>query len=421
MTTPFSRVYWENQATTAWTNLGNPPPTQGDPGFDAFRHAFTSATWTRYLGENIARAGGDYIEQSNSRNFNSGSLGERDMRGDLLNNAFGREIGKQAHPGWTQDTLAREIYDALGRGELVTSPQTDPRTETLNFPPDLNPTRDPSLPSNWDLEGWNFFSAVDSTVNTDFTTAQNWRPARDPLVLDLNGGGISTVGINPSAPILFDHDGDGIKTGTGWVGAAEGMLMLDINANGNIDSGRELFGDNTLLPSGQLAANGFAALAQYDSNADGRINSQDAIYTQLKIWQDANQDGVSQTSELSTLAQQGVSSINLTATQTNTNLGGGNTQTWTGSFVRVDGTTGVAGARVQRRVCRRVQRKNYENDSCLRSEYAGKVSKWYSDQRCISDAGAFAAAVEVALLATRSEPSNRKLGNVVQTNGATSL
>jgi Ca2+-binding RTX toxin-like protein len=194
--------------------------------------------------------------------------------------------------------------------------------------------------------------SVSTDTNTSFTAAQNWRPARDPLVLDLNGGGISTVGINPSNPILFDHDGDGIKTGTGWVGAAEGLLVLDLNANGAVDSGRELFGDNTLLPNGQLAANGFAALAQYDANADGRINSLDAIYTQLKIWQDANQDGpstgsgqaVSQASEMTTLAQQGVASINLAATQTNTALGGGNTQTWTGSFVRADGTTGVAGA-----------------------------------------------------------------------------
>jgi hypothetical protein len=200
--------------------------------------------------------------------------------------------------------------------------------------------------------------------------------------------------------------GDGIKTGTGWVGAAEGMLVLDINANGAVDSGRELFGCGTLLP------NGFAALAQYDANADGRINSLGAIYTQLKIWQDANQDGpstgsgqvVSQASEMSTLAQQGVASINLSATQTNTALGVsandcavGNTQTWTGSFVRVDGTTGVAGAHVHRRACKRVRRKHYENDSCLRSEYAGKTPKWHSNPRRIADAGAFAVVLEAAL------------------------
>jgi hypothetical protein len=194
-------------------------------------------------------------------------------------------------------------------------------------------------------------SVIDPICNRDYTTSQNWRPARDPLVLDLNGAGISTVGINPLAPILFDHDGDGIKTGTGWLGAGEGILVLDLNANGTIDSGRELFGDNTLLQSGpnagQLASNGFTGLAQYDQGSgtvvDGKINSQDAIYTQLRIWQDTNQDGISQATELTTLAQRGIASINLVATQTNTALGNGNTQTWTGSFTRSDGSSGTAG------------------------------------------------------------------------------
>jgi hypothetical protein len=294
MTTPFSRVYWENQAHTAWTNLGNPPPAQGDPNFDAFRHAFTSATWTRYFSEDVARRGGDYIELSRTNNP------ERDMRGDLLNNALGREIGKQTHPGWTQDTLAREIYDALGRGELVTSPLTDPRTETRNFPPDLNPIQNPSLPSNWELEGWNFFTPISPTTNTGFTSAANWQPPRDPLVLDL--------------------DANGTRTGTGWVAPDDALLVRDINGNGSIDSGRELFGDNTLLPNGQTATNGFTALQQHDTNGDGQVNSQDSIYSQLRVWRDLNQDGVSQANELQTLTQAGIASIGVASTGTNTNL-----------------------------------------------------------------------------------------------------
>ena len=189
-------------------------------------------------------------------------------------------------------------------------------------------------------------------VNTAYTSALTWAPPQDPLVLDLNGGGISTVGISPVNPILFDHNADGIKTGTGWLGAGEGILTLDINGNGTVDSGRELFGDNTALASGpnigQLAANGFVALAQHDKDingvADGKIDSADAIYSQLRIWQDVNQDGVSQATELQTLAALGVQSINVTGTASNINLGGGNTQTWTGGFTRTSGQTGVVGA-----------------------------------------------------------------------------
>ena len=171
-------------------------------------------------------------------------------------------------------------------------------------------------------------SIISPTTNTAYTSALTWSPPQDPLVLDLNGGGITTVGIDPVNPILFDHNADGVRTGTGWLGAGEGILTLDLNGNGTVDSGRELFGDNTALASGpnigQLASNGFVALAQHDKDingvADGKIDSADAVYSQLRIWQDANQDAVSQATELQTLAALGIQSINVTGTASNSEI-----------------------------------------------------------------------------------------------------
>lgn len=188
---------------------------------------------------------------------------------------------------------------------------------------------------------------IDPATNRDFTAARGGFARRDPLVLDLDGDGIEAVGIDPAHPILFDHDGDGVKNATGWIKADDGLVVLDRNGNGLIDSGAELFGDSTILVNGaragKLAVNGFEALGDLDFNQDSVITSADAAYTQLRIWQDANQDGISQASELKTLSAAGVASINVTATQTNLSLGNGNQQSWTGSYTRANGSTGVAG------------------------------------------------------------------------------
>ncbi|TFV04382.1 calcium-binding protein, partial [Bacillus stratosphericus] len=78
----------------------------------------------------------------------------------------------------------------------------------------------------------------------------------DPLVLDLDGDGIETVGTQGYAGALFDHDKDGIRTSTGWVSADDGLLVIDRNGDGIINNGGELFGDSSVLQNGEHAAHG---------------------------------------------------------------------------------------------------------------------------------------------------------------------
>ena len=68
-------------------------------------------------------------------------------------------------------------------------------------------------------------------------------------------------------------------------------VVLDLNHDGHVTSGAELLGNNTQLADGSLAKDGWAALAQYDANADGVINAKDAAFADLKVWVDANGDG----------------------------------------------------------------------------------------------------------------------------------
>jgi hypothetical protein len=174
-----------------------------------------------------------------------------------------------------------------------------------------------------------------------FTRAKNWQAPRDPLILDLNGNGLETVGL--AANIHFDHDGDGVLTKTGWSGKHDALLVWDRNANGTIDTGAELFGDFTALPNGTLAPNGFAALAALDTNGDGILDAADPAFAELKLWRDASQDGVSQGGEFITLAEAGIVSLNLANTLKNLVIGNGNTLSREGSFTRADGTVGGMG------------------------------------------------------------------------------
>jgi len=163
----------------------------------------------------------------------------------------------------------------------------------------------------------------------------------DPLILDLDDDGLE---ISPlSKGVLFDANGDTIKTGTAWAASDDGMLVWDRNGNGLIDSGAELFGDETVLANGKKAANGFVALAELDSNADGKFDLNDAQYASLRIWRDMNQDGISQADELQTLADSGVKSISLTNTTVNTNYTDA-ILAQSGSFTRMDDSTGQAGS-----------------------------------------------------------------------------
>jgi hypothetical protein len=103
-----------------------------------------------------------------------------------------------------------------------------------------------------------------------------------PLILDLDGDGVETLG--QDFYIHFDHDKNGFAERTGWVGADDGLLVLDRNGNGQIDNGGELFGNNS--GTGPGPANGFVALAEFDQDGNGSITASDTAFASLRVWKD---------------------------------------------------------------------------------------------------------------------------------------
>jgi hypothetical protein len=141
-----------------------------------------------------------------------------------------------------------------------------------------------------------------------------------PLVLDLNNNGVLSQSI--SSGVHFDLFTSGQKTATGWADPGDGFLVLDRNHDGTINDGSELFGDATWLSSGKKAANGYEALADLDSNLDGRISNSDINYADLRVWTDANSNGVTDAGELHTLQDLNILGLDLLATSTSINDNG---------------------------------------------------------------------------------------------------
>ena len=164
----------------------------------------------------------------------------------------------------------------------------------------------------------------------------------DPLILDLDNDGFNIL--DKSEGVYFDKDNNGYKERIDWT-AKDAFLAIDRNGNGVIDNGSELFGDTTFINGeDKYAEDGFAALQQYDENGDGVINNEDRVFGDLKLWVDKNGNGISESSELSTLADNNISSISVNAdeetiiTSTDAVIDG------TASFEYSDGTKGRMGS-----------------------------------------------------------------------------
>lgn len=154
-----------------------------------------------------------------------------------------------------------------------------------------------------------------------------------PVVLDTDGSGkIELTSLQDG--VQFDLDGDGKKEQISWTQAkgdkTDAWLALDRNGNGQIDSGKELFGNQHGL------ANGYEELKKFDDNHDGVINEKDAVYSQLKTWKDVNHDGISQASEMQDLKTAGVASVKIGYTNSTEKDRFGNELRQQSAFTRTD-------------------------------------------------------------------------------------
>lgn len=143
-----------------------------------------------------------------------------------------------------------------------------------------------------------------------------------PVVVDLSGDGIKMT--DASHGVVFAIGPTSRVYQVSWTrrDSDSAWLVLDRNNNGLIDDGKELFGNFTpqTKPAKGQIRNGFAALAEFDKrenggNEDGKIDAQDNVFPLLRLWKDANHNGVSEPSELVKLESVGITGFDLKYTE----------------------------------------------------------------------------------------------------------
>lgn len=121
------------------------------------------------------------------------------------------------------------------------------------------------------------------------------RQTKDPLVINFAGTAAELM----ATRFAFDLDADGTQEQINHLASGSGFLALDLNRNGQVDDGRELFGARS--------GDGFADLAAHDADGNGWIDENDPIYAQLKVWRQA----VDGSASLTSLASTGVGALSL--------------------------------------------------------------------------------------------------------------
>jgi Ca2+-binding RTX toxin-like protein len=282
--------------------------------------------------------------------------------GNFLENlsAFGRSfadlIGLDGRLG-LQGSFAKEEegYQPEDGFHEVGKPNTDyPASDTVDPSPKPQqpvpvvaptPQPDPPKPNDKDDDGvpdWrdeDYSNVGNWGGDRDGDGVPNWRDRNDgvgwrdknqdrdddssgsgkPIILDMDGDGVE---ISVDGQTAFDMDSDGFKESTSWVHPDDAFLVIDLNADGSRGTGDGKI-DKTFelafsewLPTGGVtdlqALAIFDQLADMGGNGDGVISSADTVWSELRVWQDANSNGISENGELKSLDELGFSQINLT-------------------------------------------------------------------------------------------------------------
>ncbi|NLO48428.1 MAG: hypothetical protein GX111_08945 [Clostridiales bacterium] len=181
----------------------------------------------------------------------------------------------QKNPGCGSDCPALNAFETQaasrpgsGFGAVFTSRETYFESEKMSFSASGIAKTEDGRTLSLDLT----LNMSRAFYSAHFSEMRIGAAAVDPLVINFNAPSASLT----DTKYAFDLDVDGDNELMSFVGAGSGFLALDLNGDGLVNNGSELFGT--------VSGNGFADLAVHDHDNNGWIDENDPIYDNLRIW-----------------------------------------------------------------------------------------------------------------------------------------
>ncbi len=131
-------------------------------------------------------------------------------------------------------------------------------------------------------------------------------PHATPIILDLDSNGINIIDKYDSI-VSFDINQDGINDSLSWINSSDGVLLFDRNYDGLLSNIDEISFINDFVG----AASDAEGLLGFDTTKDGFLDLNDVSFNNFYVWQDINNDGISQSDEILSLEELAITSISL--------------------------------------------------------------------------------------------------------------